>query len=582
MVNERNYWTGRVSRRRSLQLSGAAATAAFLAACKAPESDTGAGSAPGARATTQAGGSTGQQAAAQTATPTKGGKIVRNVAGDPVSFDPHGTISYLTVEFIDMFHAKLVRYDSRTTPPYRNGDEDRIVGELADKWESPDPSTWVFKLKQGMKFQAKEPVNGREVVAEDVKWTWDRALSPGMQVEEWAWNNYEKVEAIDKYTVKFTSKQPNGRLPIDLAAYQTWVLPREGEEKIGFKKMEGSTVGAGPWILDSYQPGSKWVGKRNPNYGPFPGAPYADELHVPIMVAQDARTTAFRGKQLDIHGPLPTEVSSIKASNPDIKWKEQILQATNTWMLTYNVNEKPFNDIRVRRAISLAFDREAWLKSPNLRAGKIESGPVTWGMGDWKLDPDKHGEAGQWFKYDVQKAKQLLSAAGYADGFDTELFQTPQYGASYMTEAELLQEFLAKIGVRAAIKNVEYSQWISQHYTGKYTGMFWGPDNLDRLTQQFLSRYASWSTRNHPVVKDPEVDRRLAAWRAISDLKKSKEAAWDLQKYFADQAYAVYRPQPFSASAWQPYLKNYEGEAEFLYDYGFRSAFMWTDPVQKG
>lgn len=360
------------------------------------------------------------------------------------------------------------------------------------------------------------------------------------------------------------------------------MLPREADEKIGFKKMEGSTIGAGPWLFDSYQPGSKWVAKKNPTYGPFPGKPNADELVVPIMVAQDARTTAFRGRQIDLHGPLPTEVASIKASNPDVKWKEQILAATNTWMLCGNVQEKPFNDVRVRRAISVAIDREAWLTSPNLRDGKIESGPVTWGMGDWKLAPDKHGEAGQWLKYDVARAKQLLAAAGYPDGFETTLHQTPQYGASYMTEAELLQEFLAKAGIKASINNVEYSRWISEHYTGKYSGLFWGPDNLDRLTQQFLSRYASWSSRNHPNVKDPEVDRRLADWRAIIDLQKAKEAAWELQKWLTDQAYAVFRPQNYGAVAWQPYLKNYEGEAEFLYDYGIRSSFLWTDPVQKG
>lgn len=578
MTRERAYPISHrfsLSRRHALRLSAAAALAA---ACAAPQPTSGPPS--GGQATTQPAG----QAQPQAATPTRGGRLFFRVPGDPVAFDPHATISYLTVQFLDFFHAKLTRYDYRTTPPYRNGDESRIIGELAESWEAPEPEprTWIFRLKRGMKFHNKEPVNGREVVADDVKWSFERALAPTSSVEEWAWNNYDKIEVVDRYTVKFTLKQPNARLPIDVSCYQAWVLPREADEKIGFKKVEGATIGAGPWILDSYQPGSKWVAKRNPEYGPFPGKPNADEMHALIIQTQDGYTTAFRARQVFAHSPLPQEVASIKASNPEVRWNENFFLATNTWMLAMNVQERPFNDVRVRRAVSLAIDRQAWLRSPNLKAGKIESGPVTWGMGDWKLDPDKHGEAGQWFQYDVAKAKQLLAAAGYPNGFEVTMVQTPQYGASYMTEAELLQEFLSKVGIKVNIQNVEYSQWITQQYLGKYSGLFWGPDNLDRLTQQFLSRYASWSSRNHPNVRDPDVDRRLAQWRAITDTQKAKEYAWDMQKFFADQCYCVFRPQPYSYVAWHPFLKNYEGQPEFYYDYGFRWAFLWTDPVQGG
>lgn len=210
MAREQGYRTNRMSRRRVLQLS---AMGAALAACSSPS--TSSGPSTGARATTQAGAQGAAQP--QTATPTRGGRIVRALNGDPVSFDPHASISYLNIQFIDMFQAKLVRYDYRTTPPYRNGYEDAVVGELADTWEAPDPRTWIFRLKRGMKYHDKPPVNAREVVPDDVKWSWDRALSPGFQVEEWAWNNYDKVEVVDPATVKFTLKQPNGRLPVDLA-----------------------------------------------------------------------------------------------------------------------------------------------------------------------------------------------------------------------------------------------------------------------------------------------------------------------------------------------------------------------------
>jgi len=183
MARERNSGTRRLGRRRALQLSAAAAV---LAACSSPSTNTSGGPSGGARSTTQSGGQ------AQAGTPTQGGRISWRVAGDPVSFDPHATISYLNVEFLDMFHAKLMRYDYRTTPPYRNGDEDHVIGELADKWEAPDPATWVFHLKPGVKYHDKPPVNAREVVADDVKWSFQRALSPGFVVEEWAWNNYER------------------------------------------------------------------------------------------------------------------------------------------------------------------------------------------------------------------------------------------------------------------------------------------------------------------------------------------------------------------------------------------------------
>ena len=602
---KRNYWASQVSRRRLLAGTGTAGMAGlFLAACGGSSSNnnnTNSGAAPKpsasvaaapASATAAVRGSTVVSGGFTSApsptipaqTPVRGGRTVRSFTGDPVNFDIHSGISFLNVEFIDYWHSKLVRYDYRATPPYKNGGE-VVIGELASSWEAaPDNASWTFHLKPGMKFHNKPPVNGRVLTADDVKWTWERALSPGHVVEEWAWLTvYDKIEAIDANTVKFTLKAPNGRLPQDMECYQTYVLPREADEKIGLDKIEGATIGAGPWLFDSYQPGSRWVGKANPDYKAFPGVPYLDQNIALIIASGAPAEAAFRAKQIDIGGAAtPANIPALKASNPDIQWHQGWYAATSTNVLVMNVAEPPFNDIRVRHAVSMAIDRDSWLKTPFYAAGgKLESGPVTWGEGDWKLDPSQLGTAGQWLKYDPQQAKQLLAAAGFPNGLTTTLSQTPQYGADSTAQGELMQQFLGKVGITANIATIEYSQWIATTYLGQFHGLMWGPDNLDRLSQQMLSRFASWSTRNHGNVKDPNTDKMLADWRAISDTQKSKQAAWDIQKYLADQSYWVFAPQGTSNSAWQPYLKNFEGETVFDYENGFRNAFLWTDPVQK-
>lgn len=576
MRRQPRSWHRQLSRRRLLQ--GMTAAGVLAAACSSPTE-----SKPAAQGGTPVSASTSAASAGSApVNPTHGGRIVRFAPGDPPNFDPHATISYLTVGFLDGFHTKLVRYDYRSVPPYQAGNE-QVMGELAEKWETPDDNrTWIFHLRQGVKFHDKPPVNGREVTADDVKWSWERALAPGQVIDRWAWNMYDNIEVVDPHTIKFTLKFPVGRLPFDLENYQSLVLPHEADEKIGLKLMDAAVIGAGPWILDSYQPGTQWVAKRNPAYAPFPGWPVADEFRSAIINVPASRTSAFRARQIDIHNPQPQEVASIKASNPDAKWKENVWLPYDTWMIAMDTQSKPFNDVRVRRAVSMAIDRQAWLKLPSVGNGKIESGPVTWAMGDWKLPPEKMGDAAQWLTYDPGKAKQLLAAAGYPDGFETTLNLTAFYGPSFQTEGELVQEFLGKVGIKASINTVEYSRWISETYLGKYTGMVWGPDSLDRLTAQMIRRYSSWSDTNRSKVNDPDLDRRLVEWRGISDPQKSKETAWDLQKYMVDQSWAIYRPEAYTAFCWQPYVKNYEGETEFAYETFYRSTFLWTDPVQKG
>ena len=141
-----------------------------------------------------------------------------------------------------------------------------IEPDLAESWTQPNDTTYVFKLKKGVRWHPKPPVNGRELTADDVKYTYERFLTitgnPNKPVLEYV----DKIEAVDKYTVKFTLKEPNAWFLDLLASTSTWIIAKECVEKFGDLKKVESVVGTGPWMLERWEPNVKLVYVRNPNY----------------------------------------------------------------------------------------------------------------------------------------------------------------------------------------------------------------------------------------------------------------------------------------------------------------------------
>jgi peptide/nickel transport system substrate-binding protein len=154
-----------------------------------------------------------------------------------------------------------------------------VEPHLAERWEQPDDTTYVFYLRKGVKWHNKPPVNGRELVAEDVKFTFDRFLTEPGNADRYMLESVDRVEVVDRYTVKFLLKEPFVWL-LDVLANprSVWIIAPEVVQKFGDLKKAEAAIGTGPFLLERYEPHVKTVFKRNPDYF-LKDQPYVDGVN---------------------------------------------------------------------------------------------------------------------------------------------------------------------------------------------------------------------------------------------------------------------------------------------------------------
>ena len=226
----------------------------------------------------------------------KRGGILRVRGYDPPHFDPHLTLSFKTNTTVSFVYSKLVRHRvGAGVPPGTFA----IEPDLAERWEEPDDTTVVFHLRRGVRWQNKPPVNGRELTAEDVKFTFDRFLSEKGNPLRFVLDPVDRVEAVDRYTVRFKLKEPFVWLVHMLAnPAGTWIIPREAVEKFGDLKKPEAAIGTGPFTLERYDPNVKATFRRNPTYYQA-GLPMVDGVDWLVMEDDAVGLAAYRTGQLD-------------------------------------------------------------------------------------------------------------------------------------------------------------------------------------------------------------------------------------------------------------------------------------------
>src|SRR3989454_2620441 len=344
--------------------------------------------------------------------PKRGG-VLRISDREAPKLDPHLNISFLTHSWANMVYSQLVRYPHG--PEQKHSADFSIVGDLAEKWEFKSPTVIEFTLRKGVKFHNKPPVNGREVTAEDAKYSLERfrAKSP-VRVR---FDVVQSIDVVSRYVLRITLKEPSAPFMIHLAqATHLAILPREVEEKYKDFNRPEAMIGSGPFRLKSYQKGSQIAFERNPDYY-VKGLPYLDGVVIEITPEANARLSLFRAGR--VHLPhmwgflAPEGARSVKQTNPEAVMTPVIAMPIAT--IYFRTDQPPFNDVRVRRAISLALDRQTWKDSIHYGGGCVDAGPVSCPMKDWKLpaaqmDPAK---AKYLIGYDPVEAKRLLAEAGY-------------------------------------------------------------------------------------------------------------------------------------------------------------------------
>jgi len=485
--------------------------------------------------------------------PKPGGVYTILSPADPDMLDPHKQSSIYTHNIVGLVYSKLLTY--KTGPDVDYSDY-VLTGDLAEDWEvSEDGKVYTFHLRKDAKWQNVPPVNGRPVVAEDVIATMERIRSlPGHQA--YMLEKVEKMEAPDDHTVVFTLKEPFAPFLNYMANHYMWILPKEGVE--GKFDLATKAIGSGPFILEKWEDNVEAILKRNPDYYEK-GKPYLDEVRIMVVPDQGARIAAFRAGQAESIGIIsPREVENLRKSNPDINVSKVLFP---TYVIVYmNMTKPPFDDLRVRKAISMAIDRKGLTKQI-FGDGEVSS-PVNPSLADWGL-PLEEREALQ--PYDPEKAKALLKEAGYPNGFSTKIMVTNAYGEQVIQAAQWIAEDLKKVGINAEIEVVEYATYFSKRWPGLQYDIGVGFQSFYQEPDEWLrGQLHSKSPRNWFGVKIPELDKMLDEQRLIMDEEQRKKKVHEIQRYVLEN---VINPIPlithYVETPHQPWVRDHHPHASY-------------------
>ena len=504
----------------------------------------------------------------------KRGGILRVRGWDPPHFDPQLTRNFMTMTTLSFVYSKLLRH--KVGAGMQPGTF-AVEPDLAERWEEPNDTTYVFHLRKGVRWHNKSPVNGRELTADDVKFTFNRFLTVKGNPERQLLDPVDRVEAVDRYTVKFVLREPYVWLPNKLAnALCTWIVAPEVVEKYGDLKKAESAIGTGPFTLEHYDRNVMAVFKRNPQYFRS-GQPAVDGVEWTIVEDDSTGLAMYRTGQLDA-GPWTwwavrqADLDPLKKSHPNLIYQDFLGNMVHA--ISLRNDQPPFNDVRVRRAISRAIDRQAIIDAVWVK-GEL-SGPMPRGLKEWSLPVDQLGEGAKYYRYDPQEARRLLADAGYPNGFKAQLTATPGYGSDFTDSVQLVVRHLKDVGINAELKLQEYGAYMATTIQGKYEGMTMGPfavawDPDDAL----YGPYFPEQPRNRSHVSDVKLTAMIKEQRWVKDLEARKKLIFDIQRYMAEQQHYVCLLSPMYTGSWQPYVKNHAANPTF--DYGSRVAALWLD-----
>lgn len=532
----------RLSRRRAVGLAATGAGAgALLAACAGGKSS---------------GGSTSPASGGQTNRPKPGGTLNFADSTDPQNFDP-SLLKIVTGRVMLRTNDSLLSYKSGSAVKY---DEMVVQPGLSEKWETPDSQTYTFHLNSGIKFANLPPVNGRPLTAEDIKWTYEYVSRTGQFAEKkLAPSNaadllagLDQVQTPDPNTAVVKFKEPFAPFVSYAASQWLPILAHEIFDADGdFSKR---AVGTGPFQLDmsASQQGARWVYKKNLTYYRS-GLPYLGQLTDLILVEDATQNAAFLSKQLDLLDYEGLTLDTVEQITKAVPGAVRYDYPDQTYYYLYiDASKPPLDDQRIRQAISLCIDRDAFIKTFANRRG------------EWALAASRPGlftesEVKQILKYDPAQAKQLVSQAGYSNGVDIEVSYTSSNGAQFAAVLQLLQSQLRNGNINVALKPLEIASSSARRRLGDFQvdvqshpfGLWIDLDGI--LYPGFYPNTANnWARVNDPpltsllVQQRHETDsaKRSELWRQA--VKRINEAPWALALFFGT-AYQM----------WHPYVKNY-------------------------
>ena len=431
--------------------------------------------------------------------PRPGGELVFVVAAEPPSFDAHRE------ETFAMLHPGAPQYNTllRVDPTDRTGT--RFVGDLAESWTiSTDRRTYTFKVRQGVKFH-----DGSPMTSKDVKASYDRIVFPqaGMVSSRQAtYSAVEAVEAPTPDTVVFRLKYPEASFMAKLASPWNWIYKADILAKDP-RWYEKNVMGTGPFKFVEYVRGSHWLAKKNPDYWDK-GKPYLDGYRAIFIPSSSAQVAAVRGERamIQFRGFTPADRDSlVNALGNKITVQESAWNCSIG--VTPNEQKKPFDDKRVRRALTLALDRHAGSAALSRIALIKEIAGIQVPGTPWATPPaelEKLAGYGRDINAARAEARRLLKEAGVENLSFTLLNRAvPQ---PYEPFGIWLIDQWRQIGITVKHNPVETSSWFGSLRNGDFEVAVTAPCNSIVEPDMDIHWFLTTSPVNYGKHKDTVMD----------------------------------------------------------------------------
>ena len=459
-------------------------------------------------------GGASQQAASAGAS---GGKRILTIgtATDLLSLNPYAHSESTQYGRWEHIYEPLDRYDPKTQ---------QFQPMLAESWSSPDHNTWEFKIRKGIKFH-----DGAELTADDVVFSYGRMRTDKDSKQGEVFNNVDKMEASDPYTVRIHTKYPDAAFFTRLG--QRFITEKARTEKLGAEAADKQPVGTGPFKFKEWVPGQRLVVEKNPDYWGAAKTVWDEVVFRPIPEAQVRVTSLLNGETNLIEQIPPQDVERVQnAANVTT------VPSRNDRLMFLAMNPtqaEPLQNEKVRQAIAYAIDKDAIVK--DVVQGKAYRIDQPIGSDMYSYDENYKSP----YTFDTAKAKQLMSEAGYANGFSID-FYTPVN--RYLKDKDIstaIVGMLGEIGIKANLKTPEWATFQDEYVKGKYPMYLIGRgDVVD--PGEYLQQYFMTGVTKRLQFSDPEVDAALKTQQEEFDPQKRVALLRKAEQLIIQKAPAVF------------------------------------------
>lgn len=379
-------------------------------------------------------------------TPRKGGTATWGQQSDPVALSPFGSTNGSQFEITSLMYESLLTWDRNLN----------IKPALATSYDIPDDHTYVFHLRKGVKFHS-----GKELDANDVKYSLDLQKSPPPPgVINSFYPKIATVETPDPHTVRITMAAPDATMLGYLAwGRYSWIVP-QGFYEQGDTRTRAD--GTGPFKLHEYVPNDHTTLSRHTGYW-NPDRPYLDGVVMKVLQDEQARVAAVRSGA--IQGTTVTaDTAQILSRDSNLRVLKGLTATFRELELKLNGHDQPWTNVKVRQAVNFAINRQEIIDK--VYAGDaVYSGKIPPGFGQWALSADDLKN--RYEKYDLAKAKQLMSEAGFGSGFSVTL-QSISAPDDYTKLAEVVKQQLKRINVDVTVQPLEIATFAKNNSRGDF------------------------------------------------------------------------------------------------------------------